>query len=148
MKLSDEWRTPKQLFDKLNEEFKFTADLCATAENKKCAHYCQDYLNSGKLDDNFSRCFMNPPYSRVKPFIEKAWKDSEERLIVLLLKCDPSTSWFSIFWDYEKNEAKKGCEIRFFPKRIKFEKPIGYEGPVTSPAFPNVLVIMDRRHHD
>jgi hypothetical protein len=32
---SDEWETPQDLFDKLNEEFHFTLDPCATHENHK-----------------------------------------------------------------------------------------------------------------
>ena len=33
---SDEWATPQDLFDKLNEEFHFDYDPCATSENHKC----------------------------------------------------------------------------------------------------------------
>lgn len=36
---SDEWATPQDLFDKLNEEFHFEIDVCATEENAKCAKY-------------------------------------------------------------------------------------------------------------
>lgn len=33
---SDEWSTPQDIFDKLNAEFRFTLDPCATDENHKC----------------------------------------------------------------------------------------------------------------
>ena len=46
--------------------------------------------------------FCNPPYSNPKPFIEKAWEDSKHCKIVCLVKCDPSTKWWSTFWDYGK----------------------------------------------
>ena len=36
---SDEWETPQELFDELNEEFHFDLDACATAKNHKCAEY-------------------------------------------------------------------------------------------------------------
>lgn len=36
---SDEWETPQAFFDKLNEEFNFDLDVCATDENHKCAYY-------------------------------------------------------------------------------------------------------------
>lgn len=32
---SAEWETPQDLFDKLNEEFHFSLDVCATPENTK-----------------------------------------------------------------------------------------------------------------
>ena len=33
------WETPQALFDKLNEEFYFELDVCATPENAKCKKY-------------------------------------------------------------------------------------------------------------
>lgn len=37
---SNEWATPQDLFNKLDEEFKFTLDPCSTDENAKCKkHY-------------------------------------------------------------------------------------------------------------
>lgn len=37
---SNEWETPQDLFNKLDEEFKFTLDPCSTDENAKCKkHY-------------------------------------------------------------------------------------------------------------
>ena len=33
---SDEWATPQEIFNVLNEEFDFNLDPCATAENAKC----------------------------------------------------------------------------------------------------------------
>jgi len=34
---SIEWETPIELFKKLDNEFGFTLDVCATDSNKKCA---------------------------------------------------------------------------------------------------------------
>ena len=36
---SEEWATPRKLFDELNAEFGFTLDPCATPENAKCERY-------------------------------------------------------------------------------------------------------------
>ena len=36
---SDEWATPKSLFDELNKEFEFDLDPCATDQNHKCEEY-------------------------------------------------------------------------------------------------------------
>jgi hypothetical protein len=36
---SDEWATPQEVFQSLNDEFHFTLDPCATDRNHKCAHY-------------------------------------------------------------------------------------------------------------
>lgn len=45
---SDEWATPQDIFSKLDEEFHFNLDPCATEENHKCDMYFtreQDGLN-------------------------------------------------------------------------------------------------------
>ena len=36
---SDEWETPQDFYDKLNAEFNFTLDACATSTNAKCKKY-------------------------------------------------------------------------------------------------------------
>lgn len=36
---SDEWATPPELFEALNNEFDFTLDVCATEKNHKCKRY-------------------------------------------------------------------------------------------------------------
>ncbi len=152
--ISDQWRTPQSLFEELDQEFNFNIDLCATEENTKCDIWYQDYLNDVQIekvylaprvatmqeyheigDANYT-CFMNPPYSNPKSFIDKAWEDSKHCRIVCLVKCDPSTKWWATFWNYDselkcnstgrtklRNGPKPGCEVRFFPKRIKFDPP-------------------------
>lgn len=161
MKLSDQWKTPQWLFDELNEKFNFDIDLCASKKNSRCNTYCIDYLNNqaelGDFQEAISplhkefhapqirSAFMNPPYSNPLPFIEKAWEDSKHCKIVCLVKCDPSTKWWATFWDYNKNTPKSGCQVSFFPKRIKFEPPEGLSDK-SGPTFPCALVIMDRQN--
>lgn len=166
-KESDEWQTPQWLFDELNREFNFCLDLCASENNKKCNWYCQDYLTKGvhprddfdyKVDPNIEAYFMNPPYSNPYPFVAKAWEDSKYCKIVCLLKCDPSTKWWGIFWNYKRQclslmggemwsepGPKPGCEVRFLPKRLKFEMP---GRKATTAAFPSAIVIFDRRNEN
>ena len=36
---SDQWATPKYIFDELNKEFDFTLDPCADAKNHKCEKF-------------------------------------------------------------------------------------------------------------
>ena len=36
---SEEWGTPQELFNRLNQEFNFTLDICASKENAKCHKY-------------------------------------------------------------------------------------------------------------
>lgn len=36
---TDLWSTPQDLFDKLNEIYSFTTDVCAIPENAKCDYF-------------------------------------------------------------------------------------------------------------
>jgi phage N-6-adenine-methyltransferase len=140
-KLSDEWQTPQWLFDQLNEEFNFDIDLCASETNRKCLIFCQNYLSlNWGISDVVG--FLNPPYSNPYPFISRAIAHAKRgATIVALVKCDPSTKWWALFWDYEKHQPKPGIEVRFLPKRVKFDPPPGFKGKTTSPAFATAIVI-------
>lgn len=108
---SDNWATPKELYDKLNEEFNFDFDPCP--------------LNTGKISEDKDglkiewgkRNYVNPPYSRKlkEAFVKRAIEMSKKgKLCVMLLPVSTSTA---LFHDYIKPNAK---EIRFLRGRVKF----------------------------
>lgn len=70
----DSWRTPPWLFAWLDERFNFEIDLAADADNALCDSYFT--LDSDALQRPWnvfaSRGFLNPPYSRIDPWIAKA----------------------------------------------------------------------------
>lgn len=47
---SNEWATPQDFYDVLNEEFDFTLDPCATDENHKCDNYFTQEMDGLKQD--------------------------------------------------------------------------------------------------
>lgn len=47
---SCEWETPLDLFKKLNNEFCFTLDPCASPENAKCIKYYTKEHNGGRIE--------------------------------------------------------------------------------------------------
>jgi len=130
---SHDWATPQAFYDKLNDEFQFTCDVCAVAWNAKHENYItpeQDALSmpwSGV-------CFMNPPYGRsIRYWIEKAHQEALKGvLVVALLPARTDTSYFHEFI------FEPGYEIRFLKGRIKFEQP---DGPLASAPFPSCIVI-------
>ena len=60
----EDWATPQDFFDKLNEEFHFDLDPCADAENAKCKEYFTKEENGLLKDWGGRRVFCNPPYGR------------------------------------------------------------------------------------
>ncbi len=125
---TSEWTTPVEFFNKLDEEFNFTTDVCATKENAKCVNYYT------KEDDGLSKdwtgnCFMNPPYGReIGDWVKKAYES--DCLVVGLLPARTDTKWFH-------NYIYKKAEIRFIKGRLKFG------GSKNSAPFPSMVVIWD-----
>ena len=61
---TDEWETPQDFFDRLNEEFHFTLDVCATEENAKCEKYFTKKENGLVQGWKNETVWCNPPYGR------------------------------------------------------------------------------------
>ena len=144
---SDCWQTPQWLFQQLDKEFHFDIDVCADKWNRKFSKFFStehDCLHQEwTINKQPISCFMNPPYSCPKPYIEKALQESEKGCTVIcLLKVDTSTRWWALFWDYEKHQPRLGIEVRFLPKRIKFDSPYNFTGKKTSAAFASCIVVM------
>ena len=125
---TDLWATPQEFFDKLNQEFWFTLDPCATPENAKCKKFYtkdQDWLAQSR--DN-EVVFCNPPYWReIKNRVEK-WCFSRGGVIVMLLPARTDTKRFHdfIYWN---------AEIRFIKGRLRFGDS------KNSAPFPSMIVI-------
>jgi len=125
---TDEWQTPQDFFDRLNEEFHFTLDVCATPENAKCPRYYTKRDN-GLIQKWEGVCWMNPPYGRViGQWVKKAYESAlDGATVVCLLPARTDTSWWH---DY----CMKG-EIRFVRGRLKF-------GDASENApFPSAVVV-------
>lgn len=122
---SNHWSTPDDLYKSLDKEFNFTFDPCPLQS---------DDLTS-LLVDWSGRVFVNPPYSNIKNFMDKALlelKKGHVELVVFLVPSRTDTKWFH---DYVLGW---GGEIRFVKGRLKF-------GNSKDPApFPSIIVIFRR----
>jgi len=108
---SDNWATPPELYNKLNQEFNFDFDPCPLNEG----YITPD--KDGLLIEWGDRNFINPPYSRKlkEAFVKRAVEMSGYgKLCVLLLPVSTSTA---LFHDVVKPNAS---EIRFIRGRVKF----------------------------
>lgn len=129
---TDQWETPQNLFDKLNEEFKFNIDVCATSENAKCRCYYNPKID-GLLQKWDGKCWMNPPYGRkIGSWIKKAYEEAQNgATVVCLVPSRTDTKWWHEY-------CMKG-EVRFIKGRLKFGNS------KNSAPFPSAIVIFRRR---
>jgi len=112
--MTDQWATPQELFDRLNDEFRFTLDACATAENAKCdAFFSADA--DGLVQPWLGRVWCNPPYGRgLGRWVAKAAESAEAgAIVVALLPARVDTTWWH---DYVATKA----EVRFLRGRLRF----------------------------
>ena len=102
----DNWQTPPELYDELNNEFNFDFDPCPLF-----AEF--DGLNTEWGDSNF----VNPPYSRKlkDAFVMKAIQESKQgKICVCLLPVSTSTILF------HEHIQPNASEIRFLKGRVRF----------------------------
>ena len=129
---TDNWSTPQDFFDKLNDEFHFTLDVCADENNHKCEHYYTKEIN-GLSRPWIGTVWCNPPYGRkIGEWVRRAYLSSNigSATVVMLLPARTDTRWFH---DYIYN--KSNTEIRFIKGRLKFG------GCKNSAPFPSMVVI-------
>lgn len=125
---TDDWATPQDLFDKLDKEFHFTLDPCATKENAKCPKFYTREQDGLAQRWDMERVFCNPPYGRVIGDWVKKMAERNALVCVALLPARTDTRWFH---DYILCKA----EIRFIKGRLKFG------GCKNSAPFPSMIVI-------
>lgn len=126
-----EWETPQMFFNKLNEEFHFTLDPCATTQNAKCAKYFTKEIDGLSQSWRDERVYCNPPYGReISKWIEKAFYETNNGrgIVVMLLPARTDTKYFH---DYIYGKA----ELRFIRGRLKFGNA------KNSAPFPSMVVI-------
>lgn len=115
---NDLWRTPPEVFNTLNKEFEFVADMACSEDNK--LHRIGFTENDDSLSfDWFDTIkalhfgimpnlyvWLNCPYSNPMPWVKKSLEAQSNGLgVVMLLNADTSVGWFA--------EALKGVsEIR------------------------------------
>ena len=132
---TNEWATPKRLFDFLNREFIFSLDPCSTHENKKCE---KNYTieDDGLSKDWSGECvLMNPPYGgHTGKWLKKAVESARDgaTVVCLIVSSTDRSYWHEIIYPFAQ-------EIRFMRGRVKFG-----ESKSTAP-FASAIVVFDRR---
>ena len=129
------WETPQELFDFLNEMFKFDLDVCADEKSAKCKVYFNEEQD-GLKQLWFGNCWMNPPYNRqqvhwVKKAIDEINRGNAETVVILIPARTETVAWQK----YIFNEAKAIC---FVNGRLTFS------GCNNVAPFPSAIVVFGR----
>lgn len=131
---SDEWETPRTLFDHLHRHLGFTMDAAASDTNKLLPRYYTKENSSLDHTWRWDRVWLNPPYSKKAAPARFVKKMAVEALAgVALLPARTETAlWHNWVYPY-------AVGIFFFRGRLKFENPfVETEKPSPAP-FPSAL---------
>lgn len=134
------WQTPIPLFVALDAEFCLTLDAAASADNALCLRYItaeQDTLITPWSDVLVSPGYvwLNPPYSDIGPFVQKAAAESKNQIgTVMLVPADTSVGWF-------REAIETASEVRFIVGgRLAFINPVSGK-PVSGNNKGSMLII-------
>lgn len=76
---TDLWATPQDFYDKLNSEFHFTLDPCATPHNAKCVKFYTKEQDGLRQDWGGNTVFCNPPYGRdIYAWVRKCFMEAQK----------------------------------------------------------------------
>lgn len=116
---SDEWYTPKYIFDGL--ECRFDLDVAAPVDGPRHVP-CFRWLSSDSLDLDWTGfVWMNPPFggrNAIEPWLGKFFKHNNG---IALVPDRTSAPWF-------QRNARRASAILFLSPKVKFERPDGSVG--------------------
>ena len=124
--MKQDWKTPKEFYNKLNSEFNFNFDPCPF----------KNYTNGGKVNglecEWKERNFVNPPYTagQQDKWIKKGFEEWKKgKLVVFLIPARTDTKRFH-------NYILPYAEIRFIKGRLRFSE---HKNPA---PFPSMICIL------
>lgn len=140
----DDRATDPAFFMECEAEFgPFTVDAAASAQNTKCERFWS--IDDDGLAQAWAgeRVWCNPPYSDIRPWVEKAHAETDAELVVMLL---PANRTEQDWWQDEvepcRDRPGSALRTRFIRGRLRFLRPENYMVPPNSrPPFGCVLLI-------
>ena len=135
---SDEWGTPRDLFENLNKKFNFTLDPCATSENKKCLKYYTKEQDGLSKDWSGETVFINPPYTggAIGKWVKKAYEETEKNAETTVVCLIPSRTDTRYWHDY----CMKASNIYFIKGRLRFDGESDNSAP-----FPSAIIVFSKK---
>ncbi len=143
----DDRRLPDADFAVLHKRFDFTLDVAASIENARLPRF--HTLENCGLRTSWvgERVYCNPPYSDIRPWVQKAVDEITAELVVLLLPANRTEqAWWQDLIEHTRDREGSPLRVEFQAGRQRFIKP-GDDTvkPNQRPAFSCCLAIWDRR---
>lgn len=120
----DDRALPGDAFAALQARFRFTIDAAASMQNRKVERYFDRESCGLRSSWAGERVYCNPPWSFLRPWVEKAWEARDAELAVLLLPANRTDQpWWQELIERRRDRAGSPLRVEFLPSRIRFLKP-------------------------
>lgn len=103
---SDDYETPPDLFDWLNDHYRFNVDCAAHATNAKLPDFYSEnrsFLTAQASDFAFKRCWLNPPFGMKEVFLRRVveLRQLAEVFVCIVPNNARETDWWRDYvWSY------------------------------------------------
>lgn len=125
----------------------FTLDVAAH-DNYHCAERYFTKEQDGLQQDWHGHVWCNPPYSDIRPWVEKAWFHAAHSLlsptesICMLLPATRSEQpWWQELVEPYRDRPDSILRVHFYPGRITFGKHPDDQAEMTQSPFPCLLLV-------
>ncbi len=128
MRNKNDWGTPSELYNELDDEFHFTLDPCP---------FPKPEWDGLQIDWSNENVFVNPPYSgnNIMNWMEKCYKEINKANVIVLLI--PTTKTGTKY--FKKYVLDIGAEIRFITGRVNFI-PLARQNDNSNPLYSMLII--------
>ena len=137
----DDRKAPPELFDGLHAAHRFTVDAAASTQNAQLPRFWTRETDGLAQDWTGERVWCNPPYSSLRPWVEKAWMSGAELVVMILPANRTEQGWWQDLVEPWRDLPDRMLSTRFLRGRRRFIAP-GADGigPDERPPFGIVVL--------
>ncbi len=138
----DDRTLPREDFEILERRFRFTVDVAASESNARLPRWFSVADCGLSQSWRGERVYCNPPYSDIRPWVEKAHREPADLVVMLLPANRTEQGWWQTLVEPLRDRAGSRLRVEFLSRRLRFIAP-GREsiGPNERPPFGSCLLI-------
>lgn len=142
----DDRETSWEDWNPIHERFRFTVDAAAAPHNAKLPKYWTKETCGLTQPWQNERVWCNPPYSTIKPWVEKAWTEWAiggcELIVMLVPSNRTEQAWWQDLVEPRRDTIGSPLSAEFLRGRMRFKAATDAKIPPNSrPPFGSCLLV-------
>lgn len=121
----DDRATSPEVFNPLHERFRFTIDVAALPHNAKLPRFYTPEDDGLACSWFGERVWCNPPYSNIRPWVEKAWHewagaDRSQTIVMIVPANRTEQGWWQDLVEPHLRARRADFHCEFLRGRVRF----------------------------